>query len=236
MKLIQINIEGDKHFDLVYDFISRENPDVITMQEIFENEFEKFKSKYSIYGVYAPLYIINGRTIGTAIFCKTEIVAHNIESYLKSVQEVTNANSFSFPMSDAHCSLLSAEIVHNDQIFNFMTTHFPVNYPGSKVSDFQRECFKKMDAILKNKKDFILSGDTNCPRGTELFDSLAKDYKDNIPKDAVTTIDEKIHRAGFMPYVIDCLFTTSEYKVTNVKLVSGVSDHLGIVAEIEKVI
>jgi hypothetical protein len=70
-----------------------------------------------------------------------------------------------------------------------------------------------MNAILKTKKDFILTGDTNCPRGTELFDSLAKDYKDNIPQDAVTTIDKELHRVGFLPYVIDCMFTTPEYKV-----------------------
>ncbi|MES2409438.1 MAG: endonuclease/exonuclease/phosphatase family protein [Patescibacteria group bacterium] len=236
MKLIQINIEFDKHLDLVNNLIKKENPDVVCMQEVLEGDFEKIKSIYNMHGVFNAMCINKDQKQGSAIFCKRKITTSNVEYYLKPTEEVLSDIKGETPMSGAHCSLLSVEIIHDDQIFNIITTHFPVHYPGSEVSDFQRECFKKMDAILKTKKDFILTGDTNCPRGTEIFDTLAKDYKDNVPQDSVTTIDEKLHRAGFLPYVVDCMFTTPEYKVTNIKLVDGVSDHLGIVAEIEKVI
>lgn len=233
MKLLQINIEGDKHIDTVTDFILRENPDVICMQEVFESQFESFKTEFKMNGVFVGLNIRNGRALGTAIYCKN-ITGSSIEYYWKQTADLRAEDDGSTPFKHAHCSLLSAQIPFGGKIFNVITTHFPVHYPGYEVSDFQKECFARMRSLLETKHDLILSGDTNCPRGTEIFDTLATMYKDNIPKEAVTTIDENLHRVGFLPYVIDCLFTTKDYNVTNVKLVSGVSDHLGIVAEIER--
>ncbi len=235
MKMLQINIEGRKHLDTVDDFIVRENPDVVCMQEVVATDFQAFKTKYNMDGIHVPMYVFDTSTCGIALLTKNKIQSSNIEYYLKPTTDAVIQDAQIKPiMSDAHCALLSAEIVNNNQVHNVIVTHFPVHYPGHEVSDFQRECFKKMNIFLKQKKDFILAGDTNSPRGTEIFDTLARDYKDNIPQDAVTTIDEKLHRAGFLPYVVDCMFTTPEYKVTNIKLVNSVSDHLGIVAEIEK--
>lgn len=236
MKLIQINIERDKHLDSVNDLISRENPDVICMQEVFDVDFEKIKSTYGMEGVFDAMCINEGHEQGSAIFSKNKIINSSIEYYLKPTEELLSDITGETPMSKAHCSLISVEVEFGKQIYNIITTHFPLHSPGSEVSDFQRECFKKMGSILNLKKDFILAGDTNCPRGTELFDTLARKYKDNIPRDTVTTIDANIHRAGFLPYVIDCMFTTPQYTVTNIKLVDGVSDHMAVVAEIQKVI
>ncbi len=42
MKLININIEGDKHFDRVIPFIERELPDVLCLQEVFKGDLIRF--------------------------------------------------------------------------------------------------------------------------------------------------------------------------------------------------
>lgn len=234
MKLLQINIEYDKHLDLVHDFIKRENPDIVCMQEVFENDFNKFTSSFDFFSTYVPMNILNDKKRGLAIYSKYPLNNICTEYYYKPTEEVTTLIKTQTQLEE-HELLLSAEIEINGSTYNIFTTHFPVNYPGHEVSELQKGRFKAMNSILKTKKGLILTGDTNCPRGTEIFDSLARDYKDNIPEDTMTTIDKKLHRAGFLPYVVDCLFTTPDYIVTNIKLVSGVSDHLGIVAEIEKV-
>jgi hypothetical protein len=45
-----------------------------------------------------------------------------------------------------------------------------------------------------------------------------------------------LHRVKGIMFMVDGLFTTSKYNATNVKLVDGVSDHMAIVANIEKII
>ena len=69
----------------------------------------------------------------------------------------------------------------------------------------------------------------------EAFDRIARKYKDNIPKKYKTSLDQNLHRVKGLQYMVDGLFTTPGYKASNVKLVDGVSDHVAIVADIEKV-
>ena len=70
--------------------------------------------------------------------------------------------------------------------------------------------------------------DTNAPRGTFIFDDLAKNYKDNIPESLSSTLDPILHRAKGIEYVVDCVFSTKNYEVSDVKIHEGVSDHKGI--------
>lgn len=193
-----------------------------------------FENKFNMSGVFCAMYINNGQEQGTAILSKHAIKSTSNEYYLRQTEELLTNIVGDTPMSGAHCSLLSIKIEIQNADYNIITTHFPVHYPGHEVSEFQRECFKKMNTLLQSKSNFILTGDTNCPRGTEIFDTLARQYTDNIPRDAITTIDKNIHRAGFLPYVVDCLFTTPEYIVEKIELVDGISDHMAVIAEITK--
>jgi hypothetical protein len=88
--------------------------------------------------------------------------------------------------------------------------------------------------IFANLKDFVFSADLNAPRGLLVFDTIAKKYKDNIPKEYDTSIDQNLHRVKGLKLMVDGLFSTSTYKASNVKLVDGLSDHMAIVAEIAK--
>lgn len=237
MKIIQVNIEHGTHLDKIGAFIARENPDVVCMQEVLEPNFFEFKEKFQMNGIFVPMFVRNGALQGIATLSKSEILKSEAAYYHKPKEELMRIKDKSeFILEDNHHLILQTQIRDNKQSFTILNTHFPVHYPGHEVSDFQKQCFKKLDTILDTKTDFILMGDTNCPRGTIIFDTLARKYKDNIPKEAVTSLDPNLHRAGFLPYMVDCLFTTPEYKVKSIKLVEGVSDHMGIVAEIEKVL
>jgi hypothetical protein len=67
---------------------------------------------------------------------------------------------------------------------------------------------------------------------------LADKYSDQIPVDIKTTLDASIHRSGSKPdfpeFVVDGLFTAGKYKVSDVRVVSGVSDHCALIANIEE--
>jgi exonuclease III len=232
MKLIQINIEGDKHILKVRDFLLKENPDVVCIQEIFLKNLEEFKSFLKMDFVYAAMHIKDEDEQGIAIFSKNQVLNHKIEYYYKS-EEGTYVQKRDMKLWNMKYALLNAEI-DGSQNFQITNTHFPVHYPGSEVSEFQKSCFKDMNKLLKTREELILCADTNCPRGTELWDTLASDYKDNIPADVTTTIDGNLHKAGPMSYVIDCLSTSPHYIAENVRLVDGVSDHMAVVAKISR--
>lgn len=86
---------------------------------------------------------------------------------------------------------------------------------------------------LLDLTNIIFCGDFNAPRGRQIWSILSSKLKDNVPNEITTTIDGNIHRAGNLQLVVDGLFTSSNYKVCDVQVISGVSDHCAIVAGIE---
>jgi hypothetical protein len=79
-----------------------------------------------------------------------------------------------------------------------------------------------------------LFGDFNAPRGKEIFSIFTEKLKDNIPLNYETSLDENLHRAGKLTYMVDGCFTTPEYVASDVELRFGVSDHAAVLATITK--
>ena len=59
-------------------------------------------------------------------------------------------------------------------------------------------------------------------------------FKDNIPLRYTTSIDPNLHRAGALELMVDGLFSTPGYVVSDVALHSGVSDHCAITCAISR--
>ena len=108
----------------------------------------------------------------------------------------------------------------------------PITKDG-EVTQFQLEADALFVKQAKTLGEFVFCGDTNAPRGKEAFDLIAKEFKDNIPTKYTSSLDPLLHRVKGLNYMIDCLFTTSGYIATDVKLKDGVSDHMAVVAEIK---
>src|SRR3569623_473248 len=111
--------------------------------------------------------------------------------------------------------LAMADIERDGEMFRIATTHFPVTAHG-EATDFQREDMKNLLSLLEKEGEFVLTGDFNAPRGGEIFAELASRYKDNIPPTITTSIDGMLHRAGQLPHMVDGIFSTPGYLVSNV--------------------
>jgi hypothetical protein len=57
---------------------------------------------------------------------------------------------------------------------------------------------------------------------------------DHLPANVTSTLDPQFHRAKGLEYVVDTIFSTPEYEVTEVRVLNGISDHKGIVARVER--
>jgi len=245
MKLISLNIEVGLHNEKVLEFLKKEKADVVCLQELLDEDFELYKKELEMEGFRQIWHYQNkvrttyleliGKKDSIAIFAKN-IVDHGStffigkeENLFKKYDEYIANEEF-----QNNGAFLWVDIKNADgKIFKFITTHLPVTKDG-EVTPFQLEV---IDALLKELgkiEGFVLCGDTNAPRGKESFGRLAEKYKDNIPNEYKTSIDQNLHRVKGLQYMVDGLFTTPNYIASNVKLIDGVSDHMAIVAEIDK--
>ena len=243
MKLIAINIQNNFHNAVVLDFLKKENPDVLCLQELLEEEVEFFKKEMEMEGKFQAIGYIRGVTYptikekkyGIGIFAK-KIIESGSEFY--AGQEKNIIKSFEEYMSDENFrknrALVWIKMEDKNKIpFTIITSHLPDTYKG-ETTPYQIEVVSSFMKSLEKFKEFIFCGDTNAPRGKEAFSLIAQKYKDNIPSEYTTSIDQNLHRVKDLQNMVDGLFTTPTYKASDVKLIDGLSDHMAIVAEITK--
>lgn len=243
MKLISINIEYDRHLKTVKEFLNKEQADVVCLQEILEEDFYKIKKEFNFTGAFQSWsYVrdrvhpdLRGKKQGIAIFAKNIINFGSVfyvgkeENLLKSFDKYISRENY-----QKNKAFLWANISFNNTLFKFITTQLPVTQRG-EVTQYQQQVIDSLLIKLDPFSEFVLCGDMNAPRGKESFERLATIYKDNIPLKYKTSIDQNLHRVKNIQFMVDGLFTTPGYKAAKVKLVDGVSDHMAIVANIDKV-
>lgn len=236
IKIVSLNIELDRHFDLVLPFLQKQEADVLLLQEVLEKDLEKISQFLKMQPVFTPLCKLaweefGGSTpaLGIASFSQLKVMSTAI-SYYSGSREVLPV----LPHGQAHKmsrAFIKTVVEKNGEQFCLVNTHFtwtPDGMPNAR----QRREFRRMLDLLLATPELILCGDFNASRGREIFDQIAKVYKDNIPQNITTTIDQNLHRRKNLQLVVDGLFTTKGYEVRDVEIVDGVSDHCAIVAHV----
>ncbi len=247
IKLISLNIERAKHFDLVFPFLEKEAPDIVCLQELARKDIDLFEKELSTTCLFAGMAnhtspddgVVPG-VVGLGMFSKLPVM-HQGKQYYWGKGEC-EATEYDFSSAEAKHATESYAVAYqavekNGEKFQVATTHFPWTPDGS-ASDDQRQDLKTMLEILEQLGDVVLCGDFNAPRDGEIFAVLAEKYKDDIPMQYKTSLDITIHRDGktkanqLADKMVDGLFTTRGYAASDVRLEFGVSDHAAIVSTI----
>ncbi len=240
MKLISLNIEGSNHLDHVIPYIQKESPDVVCLQEVNDHDVTKLKNEWHMEGLYVPTMHIDvdneeggshltiGAQYGVAIFSKLSDINFKTIYYVGSSERIPKFNR---DPNSTNRVLLMAQIHHKNHTYHIITTHFTWT-PNGQSTPLQHQELTQMMEKLKHIDDFVLCGDFNAPRGGDVWEKIAKKYQDNIPAHITTTLDPSLHRVKNLVRLVDGLFTTPGYHVTNVRVIDGVSDHMAIVADI----
>ena len=244
MKLISINIECNRHTDRVFNFLKKEKADVVCIQELLEDDFDLYKKELNLNGVFQPWSFwkspkypqLRGKKQGVAIFAK-EIIKSGSTFYVGQKENILK--SFDEYMSDEKFQKNRALVwvdtrINNENIYRFITTQLPVTKEG-EVTPYQLEVINLMLHDLEGFGEFVLCGDMNAPRGCQSFSRIAEKYKDNIPLEYKTSIDQNLHKVKGIQFMVDGLFTTPLYKASHVRLQDGISDHMAIIAKIDKI-
>jgi len=246
IKLISLNIERDQHYDTALPFLKAERADVVCLMELLDRDLERFKSELSMNGIFAPTAVADrgrgaetlgkaGVRMGTALFSRLPLADCRTLYYYGTPEYVPSAKD---PVpSDRHENfngiLLAARVRSEEDVFTVGATHFTWTPDGS-TSEGQRKDMRSLLALLEQFPDIVFCGDFNAPRGKEIWGILAEHYRDNIPRRYQTSIDQNLHAVKGILHVVDGLFSTSEYRVSDVRLVDGVSDHCAIVSTVQR--
>ena len=238
IKLISLNIEKDRHLDLVERFLREQAADFVCLQEVYESSMPRIAEAFGgSFSRYIPMTKRSRETPpqvqGIGIFSRfpTEIDVRYYNRYGDSVPESVDGEPATYNITNR--PLVICDVQKNGEHFGVGTTHFTWT-PDSKASDEQRGDMHTMLDELEKLDDFALCGDFNAPRGGETFSMLAAKYKDAIPASYASSLDPNLHRAGHLQIMVDGLFTTPGYSASDVRLQFGLSDHAAIVATISK--
>lgn len=241
IKLASINIEGDANLSRVADFLDQEKPDVVCFQELVETSLSFFEKTLGMKGHFLPMTKYHRlykdmespvNRFGLGLFSKWPLSEVHSDYYLGGTGDL--------PMlhigdeTTVWRGVLRATVQKDNVSYTVATTHFTRTSDGS-TSETQRRDLRSLFRVLGDVTEIIVCGDFNAPRGGEIFGLLAEKYKDNIPAKYLSSLDPKLHQLrNSKLLMVDGLFSSPQYQVSNVVLSEAVSDHLAITGLISK--
>ncbi len=233
--VISLNIEGDCHFGRFIPELVKRNPDVVCLQEVFEADLPELAVRLgflpsqcaflAMSHMGANTYHISERgRWGIAMFTS---LAHDGFKRLYYKGDGT-APIFSTPNSVDRGLLYTTLHSADNRIVPIATTHFTWTGDG-EVSPEQERDFKALKNIVVSLPPHVLCGDFNAPRGREMFAQFEALYKDSVPPEITTTIDNALHQSSKdLQLVVDTAFYQDPLNVACIEVIAGVSDHKAI--------
>lgn len=242
IKIISLNVERSKHLARNLPFFLEEQPDVLCLQEAFEADLERMKKELKMpFLIWQPDVLIDTKTnstgrpgySGQAILSRQPLTDTGEAYYYMPENGIAlqSKGMVDVRLTNAQ-GVVWASVEKDGEQFVFANTHFTWT-PDGFPDEHQETDFAALKSILSTLPPHVLVGDLNAPRGRGIWEKFSALYdRDNIPPDVPTTIDPELHRFGDLGHVVDCLFTNEKYRATDVRVVSGLSDHQAIVADI----
>lgn len=239
LSIFSLNIEQDCHLDQIISFLENQKPDVILLQEVLDKDLATFENALGIKSIFAVqnilLYEGGAMQLGMATFLNLPIIREYSAYYRGNGADpvVLRLEELNMPETALRMgrAILVTEFIKDNQSYCVINTHFTWT-PDGKSNVQQMQDLPLFLQLLSEIPEFILCGDFNAPRGGVVFDTIAAQYKDNIPVEVHTTIDKNLHKAGPLNLVVDGIFTTPKYCVHSVQIIDGLSDHCAILAKV----
>jgi hypothetical protein len=258
--LLHINIEKEKHIKKIRTCIKDQKPDFICMEEVLEKDIISFAQEFNYYYIHASKFISKqtGEGEGQGILSKYKILESKKQRYdINPTKDTPIFDTSLFLKSKPkrpqeqflfHEILLSVKVQLNSKILTIATTHFPVSdltSPGLHEHElfdidslnYVQNMRNYFDRFLKQiktlKRPLIFTSDLNNPRGDFIYDALAHELVDQIPKDINSSIDPKLHRVKKLKLMVDTVMASEGINNTEVKVIEGISDHKGFLMNFE---
>lgn len=232
-----LNIEGDRHLERTLPILNEMNFDVLCMQEVIYSSVGRIANALHAYSYFVPMAHVWTKNVSTRNIMGLGLFVRHGECLRYSTHhyyvEGVGLPEINGPCYNCNRVLQYARISKGGVMYGIGQTHFFWTDNGVPDSLQQLHAPRLVDIALREA--IVLCGDFNAPRGMATWQIFAERLKDNIPRDVTSTLDPNLHRAAPLEHVVDGLFTPPPYESQNVRLISDLSDHKLIAAEIVRV-
>lgn len=244
IKFVTLNIwDGGRLFDNIVDFIRRESPDILALQEVYDGKDSRLEKRFRTVSalreelglehfVFSPafkeIFPFGNIEQGNAVFAKFPIkkikdTFFDIPYGLMERDKVLDPSHLP--------KLLQHVIVKIGKLdINLLNVHGIWGIDG-KDNERRLKMSKIIVDKIENKDNVILTGDTNVLPNTTTVGNIEK-YLENVFKDELTsTFNMKRKTNGnYATAVVDMIFTSRNIKVLEHYCPNvDVSDHLPLV-------
>ncbi len=250
LTLVTLNIERNKHWERILPFLARVAPDVVCLQEIFERDVAKVEGlgyhahyAHNLFHLYDPHDRASGASEGIALFSRTPFLSSDTHYYYTAPeqQRVEVRLNPEERRRYVNQSAVVATVEKDGATYTIATTHF-THAPNGTETPAQEKDLTNLLAYLARYPSLVLAGDLNLQRRGRNYERIVARYIDCIPKQYRTSIDVALHRAGkepraqkaFARTLVDYIFCTHHYQVSNVRQKCGLSDHCAFIADVVK--
>lgn len=248
MKLVSLNIEGNKHLARVLPFIEREKPDVLCLMEVQEPDVRRF-SELGYETFFKPMMVrtVSEKPVKEGLLYCTKKEAVAVESrrtyYLVDESGAIQDYDESLEYLGVNSVCIVGDVTFEGNTYTLGTVHFTWTPHGSSPSPMQYRSMDRLLGALAGEKPHVMCGDFNIPRGkSPLYETLTDRYTDAIPRSYASSLDPTLHKlAGrkdreevITSFMVDYVFTQTPYRAEDVRLEFDLSDHAGIIATVRK--
>lgn len=235
IKLLTLNIENDRHLARVHEALAEHQPDIACLQEVLEQDCAYLASS----GGYHVKYALGGyqrgpgdstRNWGVAVLSRVPVRRQTVSYYVEDLR----MRVLREPNDPRRASIVT-ELNHQGRDYRIATTHFTWTADG-QINAQQKTDFARLRQQLADYPDYVLCGDFNAPRGREMYGKFVDELGliDHLPANVTSTLDPQYHRVATLELVVDLVLSTKDYRVLDTRLLSGISDHKGILAWVER--
>lgn len=250
IRLLTLNVWGGELLEEVVNFIRKENPDIVLLQEVYSgtgNLDPKYKSlslfqeKLNLpHYAFEPLFkdVKSNRKIlsGNAIFSRFPIENQ------KTIFFDIPFGEFSLEYSGAErarnqfipMGILAADIKINSLCVAAYSVHGIWGFDGE---DNPRRLMMSKIIVdeIKNKENVILAGDFNVNPHTRTIGNIEEHLQNVFKNELISTFNMKHKKLlGYAAAVVDMIFVSKNMRIANHYMpIVDVSDHMPLVCELE---
>lgn len=239
LTLFSLNIEADRHLEAVGDYLRTRSPDVVHLQEVYKIHAEAWAREFGYHLVFSPHVDFNVhehiyKPLGQwGIATLTKIKPSHVQTDYYSEPPIIIPHEFMKVKKHPRSLIIVHLADPSGQSYVFGNTHFTWAMPDVAARD-QAPDFTRFQTLLRPHSSIVFSGDFNAPRETMVYRTLSNQYRSWIPDSVDSTLDPELFRKPELKLVVDHLFSTPDYELTNVSVLTGLSDHCGLSATVSK--
>jgi len=249
LKFISLNLwQGGNLFDAILEFLIKENPDILVMQEVYDGKDPALERKYRSFDIlqeqlkypataFAPAFLDNRKEgkipQGNAIFSKFPIVNTNVTFFNEPYREDYTEIPENFPVCPRN--LQHAELDTPAGAVNVFNLQGVWDLDGDNYSVQRKRMSDVIIAETTGKSNVLLAGDTNAKPTNKAMRDIEQHLKSVFGTELATSFNmRRKTNPGYATAVVDLMYVSPEVAIVTKDCPDiDISDHRPLVVTLK---